>query len=92
MMTCECVSGFSLAQCSFLLQPRHSWSGYVTSVSKGDYPDIASANMLPIIDMNPINLSCIYSTLNFIAGLSKELQTFPIVTFDQPLWLSQRNS
>ena len=69
----------------FFSRPRPSWNGYMTSVSKGDYPGKASVNMLPVIDMDSTNLSCIYSTLNFIADLSKELQTTPIVTFDQPL-------
>ena len=41
--------------------------------------------MLPIIEMDPTNISRIYSTLNFIADLYKELQAAPIVTFDQPL-------
>ena len=71
----------------FFPHPRRSWNGHMTSVSKGDYPSEVSVNMLPIIDMDPTNLSCIYSTLNFIAEISKELQTTPIVSFDQPTWL-----
>ena len=71
----------------FFSRPQPSWNGYMTSASKGNYPGKASVNMLPIIDMNPTNLSCFFSTLNSIADLSKELQTTPIVTFDQPLWL-----
>ena len=37
--------------------------------------------------MNTTNLSCIYSRLNFIADLSKDLHRALIVMFDQPLWL-----
>ena len=71
----------------FFSRPHPTWNGYMTSISKEDYPGKASVNMLPTIDMDPTDLSCIYSTLKFIADLSKELQTILIDTFDQPLWL-----
>ena len=71
----------------FFPRPRRSWNGHMTSVSKGDYPSKVSVNMFLIIDVDPTNLFCIYSTLNFIADISKELQTTPIVSFDKPMWL-----
>ena len=68
----------------FFSSPWPSWNGYMTSVSKRDHPGKASVNMPPIIDMDQTNLSCIYSTLNFITDLSKKLQKTPFVRFDQP--------
>ena len=59
----------------FFSDPRPSWIGYLTFVSKRDYPGEASVNMLPIIDIDPTNLSCIYSALDFITDL---LQTAPV--------------
>ena len=43
--------------------------------------------MLPIIDLQPTNLNCIYSTLLFIRSQADKLSIkTPVVTFDQPLW------
>ena len=43
--------------------------------------------MLPIVDMNPGDRTCIYSTLLFIIEQAKKLNIpTPCVTFDQPLW------
>ena len=42
----------------------------------------------PIIDLNPIDESCIYSTLQFVTEQAKRMRVHvPCVTFDQPLWL-----
>ena len=67
-------------------ESRPGWSGYISVVSSGDYPGKSMILMLPIIDLDPNDMSCIYSTLSFIIQQSQELvlQT-PIVTFDQPL-------
>ena len=44
--------------------------------------------MLPVIDINSNNATCIYSTLLFVIEKSKKLNvTTPSITFDQPLWL-----
>jgi len=45
-----------------------------------------------MIDWNPNDPSCIYSTLCFVASECKKLniQT-PVITFDQPLWLKAVN-
>ena len=48
----------------------------------------SSVSFLPIIDLNPSDGSCIYSTLLFIEEQAKLLNVnTPCVTFDQPLWL-----
>ena len=41
---------------------------------------------LPIIDIDPGNLSCIYSTFNFVSNHANQYNVTPILTFDQPLW------
>ena len=44
--------------------------------------------MLPLIDLNPIDESCIYSTLIHTINQAKYLNIeTPCVTFDQPLWI-----
>ena len=40
---------------------------------------------LPMIDMEPSNMTCIYSTLIFINEQAKRYSVTPVVTFDQPL-------
>ena len=32
-------------------------------------------------------MSCIYTTLRYISKVTKSLDIFPVVAFDQPLWL-----
>ena len=60
----------------------------MTQVCDGSYPGKSTVSFLPIIDLNPSDLSCIYSTLSFIIEQSKVLNVkTPVVTFDQPLWL-----
>ena len=39
-----------------------------------------------MIDMNPSDLTCIFSTLHFIAEEAKRHNAEPVVTFDQPLY------
>ena len=45
-------------------------------------------SFLPIIDLNPSDGSCIYSTLLFIIRQANKMNIpVPCVTFDQPFWL-----
>ena len=75
---------------SSLEQHRPNWSGFLqcsTSAvsSKGS---TCSINFLPIIDLNPSDESCIYSTLLFVISQAKKLNVHtPCITFDQPLWI-----
>ena len=67
---------------------RPGWSGYMSSVCKGQYPGKSVVMPLPIVDVDPTSMSCVYSTIMFIIKQSKELGIpVPILTFDQPLWL-----
>lgn len=67
---------------------RPSWSGYMTDISSGDYPGQSAVSLLPIIDLNPSDMTCIYSTLKFVESQAKDLGiNTPVITFDQPLWI-----
>ena len=69
-----------------MLQP--SWSGYMSKVCTGTYPGQSSVSLLPIIDLNPNDMSCVYSTLMFVKSQSEILGIdTPVITFDQPLWI-----
>ena len=53
---------------SCLLYPTASaWNGTMQLVHHGEYPCQSSITFLPMIDMDPTNASCIYSTLHFVA-------------------------
>ena len=51
-----------------------------------EYPGHSSTNVLPMIDMDPTNASCIYSTLHFVADQAKKYGVTPVLTFVKPLW------
>ena len=55
-------------------------------VQHGLQPEPSTIKFLPIIDMDPSDLTCIYSTLKFVCAQAKRLGVTPILTFDQPLW------
>ena len=51
-----------------LLQPTApAWNGTMQLVHHGEYPSQSSITVLPMIDMDPTNASCIYSTIHFVA-------------------------
>ena len=66
--------------------PRPSWLGMMQFVHHGDHPGKSSVMFLPMIDMNPTDVSCIYSMLIFITEHAHRYNVQPIITFDQPLW------
>ena len=69
-----------------LRSPRPGWSGTMQNVCLGAHPGKASIVFLPMIDVDPGDLTCINSTLTFIADHASRYGVTPIVTFDQPLW------
>ena len=72
----------------FLPNPRLSWSGYMSNISTGEYPGKSTISLLPIIDLNPTDMTYIYSTLKFIQSQAKELNIVtPVITFDQQLYI-----
>jgi hypothetical protein len=66
--------------------PRLAWSGVMQMVHKGDYPGESFVLFLPMIDMDPGNMTCVQSTLQFICQHASRYEVTPIITFDQPLW------
>ena len=56
-----------LWKCTFAVRPqRPGWSGFMQLIAEGDHPGASSVRFLPMIDMEPGDLSCIYSTLCFV--------------------------
>ena len=43
-----------------------------------------------MINIDPTNESCIYSTLHFVADQAKKYGVSPVLTFDQSLWMKAR--
>ena len=65
---------------------RPLWSGMMQLVHKGEHPGKSSIEFLPMIDLNPSDMTCIYSTLLFVSSHARCYNVTPILTFDQPLW------
>ena len=65
---------------------RSAWAGMMQCVHCNSHPERSSVFFPPMIDMSSSDLSCIYSTLNYIASHAHRHTIIPIVTFDQPLW------
>ena len=62
--------------------PFPNWSSHTTTVYES-----SSVKFLPIIDLNPSDETCIYSTLLLFIEEAKKLNILsPCITFDQPLW------
>ena len=68
---------------------RPNWSGFMQHVFSSDHnvPN-SEVLLLPIIDLNPSDETCIYSTLNYALSQARKLSIpSPCITFDQPLWI-----
>ena len=44
-----------------------------------------------MIDLDPTDMTCVYSTLLFVSKQAKQYGFTPILTFDQPLWWKALN-
>ena len=54
----------------------------------GQYASKSDVNLLPIVDLNPSDTTCIYSTLLYVESQANNLNIVtPCITFDQPLWI-----
>ena len=74
----------------FFKKHRPGWSGYMLDVCPGFCPLERKAKITycPIIDLDPNDMSCIYSTIMFVISKAKTLQVnTPCLTLDQPFWL-----
>ena len=56
-------------------------------LQNGPHPGKSSIFFLPMLDLNPGDMSCVCSTLKFIASQAQKNNVTPIMTFDQPLCL-----
>ena len=73
--------------------PRPSWLGPMQAIYKGhlNYPGKSEIMLMPMIDIDPNDLSCIYSTLKFFSAQSRQQGCTAVLTFDQPLfWKASR--
>ena len=66
--------------------PRPVWSGMMQFVHQGHQAGKESIVFLPIINMNPNDSTCIYSTLMIVSDHARRHYVTPIIAFDQPLW------
>ena len=67
------------------------WSALCQLVYKEPFPGKSSVVFLPMIDMDPSDMTCIYSTLNFVSKEARRHNSNPVLTFDQPLYWKGRN-
>ena len=52
------------------------------------HPEKGTMTMLALIDLNPNDLICFYSTLLHVIDLAFKMNiATPSITFDQPLWV-----
>ena len=67
---------------------RPGWSGFMQVYHKGAFLRKSEVTLLPIINLNPNDYCCIYSTLLFVIDQSKKANSgSPCITFDQLLWV-----
>ena len=69
--------------------PPSNWSGFMQAITNMPIcKQKPSVSFLPIIDLNPSDESCIYSTQLFTEEQAKLLnENIPCITYNQPLWL-----
>lgn len=69
---------------------RPKWLGMMQLVQQGQHTGKATVNFLPMIDMNPTDLTCINSTLHFICKDAEKHNAQLTATFDNPLYWKAR--
>ncbi|CAG2227749.1 unnamed protein product [Mytilus edulis] len=69
-----------------LKSPIPEWSGTMQMFQKGSSTGVSDVTFLPMIDLNPSDMSCIYSTLMFVSKEASRQGRTPVITFDQPLY------
>ena len=57
---------------TFQQSTRPGWSGFMQTFRVGEYPGKSEVVLLPIINLNPSDSSCIYSTLLFVIDQAKK--------------------
>ncbi len=67
-------------------KPRPNWSGFMQHVFSTEEFSKSEVLLLPILDLNPSDYNCLYSTLAYIQSQAQQLNIpTPCITFDQPL-------
>ena len=69
-----------------LKSPRPAWKGMMQALHNGDHAGVSQVCFMPMIDLNPGDLSCIYSTLRFVTSQAMKNNVTPVLTFDQTLY------
>ncbi|VDI23946.1 Hypothetical predicted protein [Mytilus galloprovincialis] len=69
-----------------LKSPIPEWSGTMQMFQQGSSTGVSYITFVPMIDLNPSDMSCIYSTLTFISKKASRQGRIPVLTFDQPLY------
>ena len=64
------------------LSPRPGWSRTMQRICDGQYPGKSSVLFLPMIDLDPTDMTCVYSTLLFVSKQAKRYGFTPILTFE----------
>jgi hypothetical protein len=65
-----------------------NWSGFMQHVHKTDITNQDESKLLPIIDLNPNDEDCIFSTLSYVSDQARRLGIpSTTITFDQPLFI-----
>ena len=78
----------TLWKCKQLISPNSPlWGGFMQAVfGKAEDLHSTSITFLPMIDLPPSDLTCVYSTLKYIEILADKYHRIPVCTFDQALW------
>ncbi|KAK3104785.1 hypothetical protein FSP39_010049 [Pinctada imbricata] len=82
----QCIFDHAFLLTWSLRSPTPSWSGLVRMVHCGSHPGKTAIYFLPMIDMNPSDITCVYSTMLFICQQASKQSSTPVLTFDQPLY------
>ena len=70
-----------------LPKQRPNYSGFMHLLhSNQEHPGKSNIIYLPMIDLNPSDISCIFSTLKYLLMFAQNNNVQPIITFDQPLF------
>ena len=80
---------FLWQQSSLLKDPIPSWSGTMQLINNNEGSDTkckTPVTFLPIIDLSPSDMNCIYSTLKFVSEIACKVKKPIEITFDQPLF------
>lgn len=83
------LSSDMLWQISWILDVfQTQWSGFMSLIDNNEKPTKQNTYFQPMIDLNPNDETCVYSTLLYVQSHATKLGIpVPSVTFDQPLWL-----